>query len=293
MFASISDVCGHTESLVTYLDPIDIEVPDFGDLYDELPLWSAPFGLWILDRAPIRSGITILDLGSGTGFLSIELAERCGPATTVLAVDPWRQAMERLRRKIEQRRLSNIQLFEQDAATIDLPDESIDVIVSNLGVNNFKDPAAVLRVCSRIAKPGAAFLLTTNLVGHMAEFYEVYRKVLIQTGQSNRIVVLESHIKHRATIESVEKQLESAGFRITEVVTDSFRLRFADGSSFLRHHFVRLGFLQGWIAIATAGTAPRTFEILEEELNAVALERGELALTIPIACFLAHKQSSA
>jgi hypothetical protein len=54
---------------VTYLDPIDFEAPEFGDLYDELPLWSAPFGLWIVDHVPVGCGLTILDIGAGTGFL--------------------------------------------------------------------------------------------------------------------------------------------------------------------------------------------------------------------------------
>lgn len=197
--------------------------------------------------------------------------------------------MARLRRKVKQRRLTNIQLLEQDAAAVDLPANSVDVIVSNLGVNNFADPAAVLKICARIAKPGATFLLTTNLVGHMAEFYEVYRKVLVHTGQSDRVAALEAHINHRATVGSVRELLESADFKLTEVVTDSFRLRFADGSSLLRHYFIRLGFLPSWLEVATVNMVEKTFETLEKELNAVAAEQGELALTIPMACFLARK----
>lgn len=281
------------ERLVTYLDPIDVHTPDFGDLYDELPLWSAPFGLWILDRAPIRPGLTILDIGSGTGFISIELAERCGPEATVIAVDPWRPAMERLRRKLKQRRLTNVRLLEQDAEKIDLPDGWVDVIVSNLGVNNFDDPAAVLQLCSRIAKPGASFLLTTNLVGHMAEFSEVYRKVLLQTGQGDRIPALEADINHRATTDSVSELLERANFEISEVVTSSFRLRFADESALLRHFFIRLGFVQAWSRVATTGRVQETFEVLESELNTLAAARGELVLTIPMACILARKPVSA
>lgn len=275
---------------MSYLDPIDVETPEFGELYDELPLWSAPFGLWVLDRAPLKSGQTIVDLGCGTGFLSIELAERCGPGAAVIAVDPWTTAMDRLRRKIAQRRLTNIRLLEQDAATLDLPDGSVDVLVSNLGVNNFKDPAAVLRVCSRIARPGASFLLTTNLMGHMAEFYEVYREVLIDTGQRERLSTLESHIHHRATTDSVTRLLEGADFRTTDVVTDSFRLRFADGSALLRHYFIRFGFLPAWMEIATPGMIQSTFDALENALNARASERGEIALTIPMACLLALKR---
>src|SRR5207247_1531115 len=141
---------------------------EFGELHDELTLWSAPFGLMLLDRVPIRSGLTILDVGAGTGYLSIELAERCGPDARVIAVDPWKSAMDRFRRKIALWRLDNIVLLDQDAATLDLPDESVDVIVSNLGINNFDQPDVVLSTCWRVARPGAVLLLTTNVLGSLA-----------------------------------------------------------------------------------------------------------------------------
>ncbi len=275
-----------------YLDAIDLAAADFSDLYDELPLWSAPFGLDLLDRVPIKSGLTILDVGAGTGFLSIELAERCGPGTKLIAIDPWTASMERLRRKIAQRHLENITLLEHDACAIALPDASIDVIVSNLGINNFDDPAAVMRECARLAKPGAALFLTTNLVGHMAEFYEVYREVLIDTGQRDRLAVLAAHINHRGTIESVGALLQGAGFKVVEVAPNSFRIRFASGSTLLRHHFIRLGFVQGWKSIVAVGSIQKTFERLESALNAVSQTRGELTLTIPTACFVAYKPTS-
>ncbi len=275
-----------------YLEAIDYTAPEFGDLHDELSLWSAPFGLSLLDRVPIKSGLTILDVGAGTGFLTIELAERCGPGTRVIAVDPWKSAMDRLRRKIDQRHLDNIRLLEQDASTIDMPDASVDVIVSNLGINNFENPGAVLQECSRLAKPNATLLLTTNLAGHMAEFYEVYREVLINTGQRDRLAALEAHINHRGTTESVGSLLQEAGFKVVDVIASSFRMRFADGSALLRHHFIRLGFVQAWKSIAAADSVEKTFERLEKELNTIAAKHGELALTIPMACFVARRQSA-
>ena len=274
---------------MSYLDPIDFQSPAFGDLYDELPLWSAPFGLWLLDRVPMKTGLTILDLGAGTGFLTIELAERCGATSRVIAVDPWAAAIDRLRRKVEQRGLKHVQLLQQDAAELDLPEASVDVIVSNLGVNNFDQASAVLRTCWRVAKPGACLLLTTNLVGTMAEFYEVYRDVLVQTGQADRVALLERHINARASTDSAGRLIEGAGFQISDVDTDAFRLRFADGSALLRHFFIRLGFIQGWKEIACADRVQETFDRLEQALNTVAAERGELALTIPMARLMAHK----
>jgi arsenite methyltransferase len=53
---------------VNYLEEIDFSAAEVSELFDELPLWSAPFGLLLLDRVPMKSGLTILDVGAGTGF---------------------------------------------------------------------------------------------------------------------------------------------------------------------------------------------------------------------------------
>jgi arsenite methyltransferase len=249
---------------MNYLQEIDYRTPGIGDLYDELPLWSAPFGLLLLDHVPLRRGITILDVGAGTGFLTIELAQRCGDDSQVIAVDPWEAAVTRLRRKVSHLGLTNVRTLVQDVATIDLPDASMDLIVSNLGINNFDDPEAALRACRRVAKPGADLLLTTNLVGHMAEFYETYRAVLMRV------------------------LLERTGFTFVEAITGSFRERFIDGSALLGHYFMRLGFVPGWKEIAPEGAMERTFAALEQRLNALATEQGGLALTVPLACIHAR-----
>jgi ubiquinone/menaquinone biosynthesis C-methylase UbiE len=290
-----NDVSSVESSMMTtcpYLEPIDCTTPEFGDLYDELPLWSAPFGLMLLERVRLRQGLTILDVGAGTGFLAIELAQRCGAATNVIAVDPWAAAMKRLTRKLHHLGIQNVRTLVHDAATIDLPDASIDLIVSNLGINNFADPAAVLRTCFRVAKPGAELVLTTNLVGHFAEFYEAYRHVLVELGHADRLAALDQHVNHRATVDSVRTLLERGGFKFVDAATRCFQERFADGASLLRHYFMRLGFVPAWKAIAPEGSVEATFAALEQRLNAIAAERGGLALTVPAACIQARKPAA-
>jgi len=278
---------------MNYLEPIDHQSPDFGDFYDELPLWSARFGLMLLDQVELRPGMTILDVGAGTGFLSIELAQRCGAEARVIAVDPWNAAIERLNRKINRFGIRNIRTVAEDIAKIELPHESVDLIVSNLGVNNFDDPAAALRACLRVAKPGARLYLTTNLLGHMSEFYDAYRSVLVELGFSDRLAALDEHLARRATVDSVRAMLEQAGFEFIEAVNWSFREQFVDGSALLRHYFIRLAFVAAWRALAPPGAVETTFAALERRLNAIAAESGEISLTVPAACVQARKPAIA
>src|SRR5512145_1294671 len=107
-------------SVPGFLSDVDYQEAEYGTFFDELPLWSAPFGLLLLERVPLRPDLVILDVGAGTGFLTLELAQRCGRGAKVFAVDPWQAAMTRLRRKIEFLGLENVVLMEQDAARMDL-----------------------------------------------------------------------------------------------------------------------------------------------------------------------------
>jgi len=258
--------------------PIDLAGGEFGDLYDELPLWSAPFGLLLLDHVPLVPGSVIVDVGSGTGWLSLELAQR-SLGSTVHAVDPWAAACARLRRKLKLIGLATVFVHEQDASSLPLQDGAADLVVSNLGVNNFENAPAVLAECFRVLRRGGRIVLSTNLVGHMAEFYDVFRSVLPMAN----LEALESHIAHRATVPRVQAQLAAAGFTPGAVSEGSFRLRYADGEALLRHWFIRFGFMPAWIEVAG--------EHAEAALQTVASRLdGEVSLTVPMACIEGVKQ---
>src|SRR3954467_3063810 len=156
----------------------DFNSPQVIAAYDEVALWSAMFGLLLLEEVPLANVTMALDVGCGTGFPLIELAERLGDRAQVHGMAPWSGGLKRAAEKIASRGTPNVTLHEGSATLMPFADATFDLIVSNLGVNNFEDRAAAIHECRRVAKPGATLALTTNLQGHMREFYDVFADVL-------------------------------------------------------------------------------------------------------------------
>lgn len=270
-------------------DTIDLHSPDVVSVFDELPLWSARFGLPLLDLIPLREGSTMVDVGAGTGFLTTELAQRCGRSSRVIAVDPWAEAMQRLTARVHVLGLRNVELVTCGIADSSLPAEFADLIVSNLGVNNFENRPAALACCFQILKPGGLFAMSTNLQGHMQEFYEVFRSVLGECSLEHIVPHLEQHIAHRVTAEQMTLELEAVGFHSLQVHRFEFQERYASGTALLQHFFIRLGFLPAWKALLPESQQPEVFLKLEMALNRVAQQNGQLILTIPAACITAYR----
>ena len=68
-----------------------INNPEVVSALDELSLWSAPFGLKLLDSVLYKKNMNVLDIGFGTGFPLTELAMRLGKTSRIYGVDPWNE----------------------------------------------------------------------------------------------------------------------------------------------------------------------------------------------------------
>jgi ubiquinone/menaquinone biosynthesis C-methylase UbiE len=256
---------------------------------DDFPLWSAPFGLMLLDRIQLRPGLNVLDIGFGSGFPLLELAQRLGNSSTIYGIDPHKAAHERTQYKRDVLKIENVQLIEGDASSMSFPDDFFDLIVSNLGVNNFDDPQKIFIECFRVAKHGAQIVMTTNPKGHMDTFFRVFTETLKDLHREDLIIDLNAHIEHRLTAETICQQLEQIGFRIIKAYKESFQLRFLDGTAFFSHALIRDGFLDDWIRLIPKPDRKEVFTSLEENLNRVSKSTGSLELTIPIACIEGEK----
>ncbi len=246
--------------------------PDYAEgAYDELSFWSSRFGALLFDNLELRPGIRGLDVACGTGFPLIELAHAHGPASHFTGIDLWAPALVRARRKVAVFGLTNVALHEGDAQQMPFDHDTFDLITSNLGINNFDDPPAAMRECHRVARSGARVAVTTNLTGHMAEFYEVFRSCVPES----LLAAVNAQEAHRGTRASIERLLTSAGFTLTKVVEDAFHLHFADGTAMLRHPLVGF-FADGWRAVTDDAEIWRN---VEATLNATT---GPLRFRIPM-----------
>lgn len=264
----------------------DLGDPGVVSALDELPLWSAPFGLALLDALRLAPDLRVLDVGCGTGFPCVEIAQRLGPDARVWAVDPWAAALDRAREKARRWGVANLQLLEARAESLPFPDASFDLLVSNNGTNNVDDEERAFAELARVARPGAQFVFTMNLPGTMREFYDVFKQVLAARGLAAERAAVQAHIHaKRKPLAFVRERLERHGFAVRTADERAFAMRFATGGAMLRHSLIRVGFLGSWAALLPEREATPVFEAVEAELDRRAREAGGVTLTIPWVCF--------
>jgi SAM-dependent methyltransferase len=251
------------------------------ELYDETSFWSARFGALLFDHLEIRRGIRGLDVGCGTGFPLIELAHVHGPSSHFTGIDIWADALARARIKLELHGLTNVDIFETDAASMPFPDAHFDLVVSNIGINNFPDASAALRECRRVAKTGARLVLTTNALGHFAALYALLDAILGGFGLQPARDALRREQEHRHSRHALTNLLVESGFTLSRCFEQSFEMRFADGSAMLRHSLVKW-FLDGWRQAVGAANEREVFHALEARLNAAAERDGCVQMTVPM-----------
>ncbi len=269
----------------------DFDLNKFIDVFDETPIWSAPFGLKLLDYVDYRKNIKVLDIGFGSGFPLTELALRLGETATVYGIDPWKETFERVNKKIDFYEIENIKLIEGVAESIPLNDHSIDLITSNNGINNVSDIEKVMSECARITKKGGQFIQTMNLDRSMYEFYVQLESVLKALNMNKEVELMRQHIsKKRPALDKIISIIQKNGFVIKELIHDEFSYRFADGTAMLNHYFIRLAFMESWIKILPPEKVEQIFDLIELRLNEESDRLGGMKLSIPFVMINAIKK---
>jgi ubiquinone/menaquinone biosynthesis C-methylase UbiE len=109
---------------------------------------------WLVDRVDPRPGQTVLELAAGPGETGFLAAERVGADGRLISTDLSAGMIDAARRGADARGLRNVEFRVMDAQQIDLPDESVDGVISRFGVMLMPDPGAAVRGARRVLRDG-------------------------------------------------------------------------------------------------------------------------------------------
>jgi len=158
--------------------------------------------------AGLRSGETVLDLGSGGGFDCFLAAKRVGRGGKVIGVDMTPEMISKARGNARKVEATNVEFRLGEIEHLPVADDCVDVILSNCVINLSPDKGAAFREAFRVLKPGGR-LAISDVVAIQDMPTELLRNVEAMTGC----------VSGSAKVTDLEIMLREAGFEDVRVVT--------------------------------------------------------------------------
>ncbi len=151
--------------------------------------------------AALRSGETVLDLGSGGGFDCFLAAHEVGPEGHVIGVDMTPEMVSKARSNAERGHFANVEFRLGEIEHLPVADGMVDVIISNCVINLSPDKAQVFRDAYRVLKPGGRLAIA-----------DVVATIELPEEMRNDPALIAGCMGNAALIHELEGWLAAAGF---------------------------------------------------------------------------------
>jgi SAM-dependent methyltransferase len=178
-----SSCCGASTALDSCCDPITTNLYDATQA-SQIPEDALKASLGCGNPtalAQLNPGETVLDLGSGGGIDVLLSARRVGPTGKAYGLDMTDEMLALARENQRQAGVENVEFLKGEIENIPLPDNTVDVIISNCVINLSADKNRVLREAFRVLRPGGRFAVS-DVVVHGDVPSEVRTSVLLWVG---------------------------------------------------------------------------------------------------------------
>src|SRR5579864_4611507 len=202
-----SSCCGATAA-TSCCDPITTNLYDAaqaGQIPEEALLASLGCGNPTA-LAQLHPGEVVLDLGSGGGIDVLLSARRVGPTGKAYGLDMTDEMLALANENKHKAGVENVEFLKGEIENIPLPDNSVDVIISNCVINLSADKGKVLREAFRVLKPGGRFAVS-DVVTRGEMLPEIRQSVLLWVGC----------VAGALDENDYRKNLESAGFQDIDI----------------------------------------------------------------------------
>lgn len=178
-----SSCCGASASSCCSDDPITSNLYDLQQA-TEIPAEALQASLGCGNPTALANfnpGETVLDLGSGGGIDVLLSAKRVGPSGKAYGLDMTDEMLALANENKRKAGLENVEFLKGEIESIPLPENSVDVVISNCVINLSSDKKKVLREAYRVLKPGGRFAVS-DVVTRGEILPEIRKSVLLWVG---------------------------------------------------------------------------------------------------------------
>jgi SAM-dependent methyltransferase len=250
-------------------------------------LWRStrPVGEWLVDRLAPAPGQVVVDLAAGTGETGFLAAPALLPGGRLITGDREPAMVEAARRVGAELGVENAEFRVLDAESLELPDGTIDGVISRFGYILRGDPPPALPEIRRVLRPGGRLVFSVWGARELNPWMTVPAEVLVERGHLAPQSAAEVRLSARRNPAAMRGLLAAAGFGEAEIEEMPVAYGFADGDEL----WFFVSELRGPVALALAGLPEDERTSIRAEIEARAahttdgLALGGISLNVAVA----------